>query len=381
MKSDYTNLTFHYPATLDPWLRHSHKSADRLLKLIALTSSHVVLSDNQVINNPGLQRLFRREDVRRFLETINPITNKLPFVIALREGARDFDDVLFQLVVDREIPAIIPWMNSDQQTKIEKAYSDGKSKTLGPFYDIAGNDFIEHIGFLNSLFKYRYSGMVSWKGLKERYPTLVGNSIGSFLNGVNDSRLDPAQQYNLKKICEELLLSLEDSHKANRSNLYRIIQRASIDTSMKARLTLKLLTQPYHNNIAEVCSFHQVTGPEYMHSPFPGLFSSIAKQLRTLNPIETYEIDQFPIQIEQISYSRITKIRQGATFHNILQKTYDPSEPRPGYLRDFLNLLKAEIAKEPGGLKKLGRLRVHLIITPKNFVTICLKQVLPWLIY
>ena len=72
MDSKSIQPQFHNPATLDPWLRHSDTDIARLLKLIALTSPHVVLYDNQAINNSGLQRLLEREDVKHFLKTEDP---------------------------------------------------------------------------------------------------------------------------------------------------------------------------------------------------------------------------------------------------------------------------------------------------------------------
>jgi len=366
MDSKSIQPQFHYPATLDPWLRHSDTDIARLLKLIALTSPHVVLYDNQAINNSGLQRLLEREDVKHFLKTEDPATGHLPIVIALRAGALDFEDVLYQLVVDRDRPAILPWMNSNQQERLEIAYSGGRGRTLGPLYDIAGKHFVSHINFLNSLMTHRYSGLISWKGLQERYPELVSNSINRFIRGVKHLESDAASQKSMLKLCHDLLSFLDTSSEVNRSNLYRIILNSTAEDDVKSELELKLLTEPYHNNIAQVCNFHQITGPEYQRSPFPRIFPKIAKAFRSLRPIETHELNQFPVQLDQVAFSRITQIRHSPSFHTLLQHIYDPDEPRPAHLRDFLNLIQAEVAREPIGLSKLGRVRIHLLVTPRQ---------------
>lgn len=358
----------HYAASLDPWLRPSTKEVEWFIKLSALTSKHVVVSDNQVINNRGLQRLLRRPDALEFLFT--PENDGVtPLVVSLREGVDDMYDVLSKVVLDREIPPIFPWMSNEQQKRLDLARAKGSLKTLGHFFDIAGEEFVTHIDTLN----YRIGNLpiVRWHGLEESYPTLVMIAISKFVTALKKeerSDFSVSEREALLGVCDKMVQYIQlQGSKANRSNLFRIIASSQLRVAIQKTLVLKLLDEPYHLNFAKQSGYNMITGVEYRKAVIGNLLSDIAINIQSLRPEEIIEIDEFPVLLHQVPFKRIHEIRNLYSFKHLMDAlTRGSDESRVYVLRDILNLINAELSKEPKGFGKLNKLRLSVLLPPRQ---------------
>ncbi|MBD1893206.1 hypothetical protein [Coleofasciculus sp. FACHB-129] len=353
----------HYLASLDPWIPSSYKDVEWLLKLGLLTSSRLAISDNQAINNKTFQKLLQRPDLLSFLLT--PENDGFsPIAISLRESASSFDEVLCELIINREKPARLSWLNVDQQQRIDYLYSKGKTSSLGPLFDIGGQDFIQHIANLNHFLSIKNSAIIPWKGLQGTYLNFAKGAISQFIHGISAENLEDKEL--ILNLCQRMLESIESKGEVNRSNLYRLLTASPLASEVKKTLELKLLTEPYHKNFAHTSNFHMITGSEYRKSFSGNLFPEIASRLKEIKVEDIIEIDMFPVLLEQIPYTRIQKIRSSPTFKSLTKRIPETAEEKRVYiLRDLLNLLYAELSCEPKGVSKLGKIRIKTVSTPK----------------
>jgi hypothetical protein len=360
---------FNYVATLDPWLRRDHKDIDRLLKLGCLTSHHLVISDNQLVNNKGLHRLLRRRDVAEFL--LSPDNDgAVPIVISLRQNANSFEDVISELVVNRERPAIFPWMSPEQQSRLDHAYTGQKRKTLGPFFDIAGKAFADHVATLNRFVDAKKSTLVAWRGLQSTYLSFVETATHGFMKSVRLEGCGSRNQKNVLAVCEQLLGQIQNGSEVNRSNLSRFIADSPLRKEAKRFLELKVLHEPYHTNFASSGRFSLITGNEYHSNRLDSLFPDLASKVKTIPISDITDLELLPLSLDQIPYARIQKIRNSESFKKLTFTIQDvPLERRVSLVRDLLSLIHSELEREPRALRKLGKLRLSVLLAPQDIQT------------
>jgi hypothetical protein len=354
-----------YASTLDPWLRLSERQVDGALKLALLTCRQVVISDNQAVNNAGLQRLLRRPDVRSFLSAPEP-DGGFPLGIALRHEDRSFDDVVSRLVLRSSAPAVLPWMTGKQQARLDAIYGGpGRAKTTGPLYDLAGPSFTGHIEFLDTYAERGETAVTRWDGLEESYPRLVGEAIARFRTSLAAEPGEAARA--ALQACDSLQRALEASAEANRSNLFRALAGFGLPPHLRRILQLKLLGEPYHLNFARERNLHVLTGSEYGEAALPKVLPRLAGLVKDLRPEEFLEFDRFPVHLEQLPYARIGAIRASYSFKRLVGAiTGGPETERLGALKDLLNLISAESQRDPKGVAKLGRLRIKVLFPPTH---------------
>jgi hypothetical protein len=354
-----------YLAALDPWRKSSYVEVERLLKLAALTARQVVISDNQALNNSGLQRLLGRPDVVEFFSTPDG-TGALPVAIALRQGTINFEEVAQRLVVNRERPAIFPWMSRTQQARLDAAYKE-RSYTVGPLFDIGGSSFRRHVERLNAILESGTGVHTAWSGLEEGYVSAATTALSRFRDALAVS--DSGQHLNAINVCGRLLREIELGSEINRSNLYRIIEQARLEKRSSLSIRLKGLDEPYHGNFARKGGYHSVTGDEYKEADVTTLMNSISERLRGLRPVDVFEINEFPVFLNQVPFDRISRLRMSPSFHGLLDDVYfaQDGEKRFKAIFDLLNLISGELSKEPKALRKLSRLRLHVFQTPREF--------------
>lgn len=355
-----------YLAALDPWKRARHGEVERLLKLSALTTSRVVISDNQAMNSLGVQRLLARRDVYEFLSTPDG-SGAPPLAIALRKGSTNFEQVAQRLVTNRVRPAIFPWMGAAQQAELERAYLKPEN-SIEPLLNVGGDLFRQHLLRLDQLISSDRAINLVWSGLEEGYVAATANAIRQFRDTLIPIPLQSRSIQSMISVCDDLLRDIELGDEVNRSNLYRIVERSGLEKNSQLMLRLKALDEPYHTNFARKGGYHSITGGEYVSANIPDLMKRISEPLRRLRPVEVFEIDEFPIFLDQVPLSRIVSLRQSPTFHSLLNSisSAEGGEERVKSIRDLLRLISGEIAKEPRGLRRLNKLRLHVLQTPAS---------------
>ena len=361
------NLRLPYMAGLDPWLHQTVAEVEDLLKVTLLTSQHIVISDNQLLNSAALQGLFRREEAFTFMSEQCP-DGIPPFQISLRSGARDFEDVLRNLLLEREMPPIFPWLNTEQQHAVDYSYSRSGRNTIGPFFDIAGKSFQSHIKRMNQFVSAHPESVSHWEVLNQRYPHLVHEAAINLLRGLMTLAGTGSKKKRAELAIQRVLLALETEEvTANRSNLFRLLKQTVTDSALLSLLTLKLLDEPYHINFSSAGGYDMTTGTEYANIPLDEVMQPVAAEAKLLRPEETFDITEFPITIGNIPFRSLARIRGSYAFDNFtraLAEEVDSEKIR--ILRDLLTYIGAELQKELTPLQKIGRLRLKSFFPPSN---------------
>jgi hypothetical protein len=354
-----------YLAALDPWLPTSQAEAERTLKEGCLTARRLVVSDNQLVNNPALHRLLRRRDVQEFLLTPDP-DGRLPVMVGLREGAASFEDVLEELVTDRERPAILPWLSAAKQRRLEAAYRSRHGNSLGPLFDIAGPEFVDHVALLNRFLERPAAAVVRWKGLQRRYYEHVRTGLDALAGAV--ARESPAvgtQGDAILRACADLREGIESGAARNRSNLFRVLSASTLTNSVQRALTLRLLHRPYHLNFAAVGSFNMITGTEYALAPMGDVLPTLARKVKDLEPEQALDLEPLPMALSEVPYRRVRSIRHSRTFSTLINElSHAPEHQRVAIISELFDFFRGQFAHEPRGLRKLQRFRVSAFRAP-----------------
>jgi hypothetical protein len=355
-----------YLAALDPWRRSSSRDVEWLLKLAALTVRRTVISDNQALNNSGLHRVLRRADMLEFLCSLDGDGGP-PLSIALREGTQHFEEVAQRLVVGRRQPAIFPWMSSAQQARLDAAYAHDHSSTVGPLFDIAGPEFRDHIERVERIRRSNPAATTHWSGLENGYVIAAAKAVRQFRDSLRRDSLG-SEPSGAIALCDTLLEQVQSGTEVNRSNLYRITSHAGLDRPTDVAIRLKCLDEPYHENFAAMTNCNSITGGEYREAEVAKLLTAVAGRLLQLRPIDVFEIDEFPLLLDEVPLARISALRGLPSYLNLLDElaTADEDEKRVRLISDLLNHISAEFAKEPKGLRKLSRLRLHVFSPPRQ---------------
>lgn len=84
--------------------------------------------------------------------------------------------------------------------------------------------------------------------------------------------------------------------------------------------------------------------------------------------VDVFEIDEFPLLLNQAPLARISALRGSPSFLSLLDTLASTTdeEVRVRTTPDLLNLISAEFAKEPRGLGKLTRLRLRVFFPPRD---------------
>jgi len=359
-------VSFNYLSTFDPWLKHNISDTEWIVKMNALTSKNLVISDNQALNNISFQYLLKRSDFQKFITTPNR-NGYLPISISMRKGINNFYDILDELLMRREIPPIFPWASSVKQKKIEHEFNPKTRGSLDSFFKIAGKDFRQHVNFLNSLLKLQDNTLLRWEHLDKNYPELVNEEIDKLY------KLDEIIVYNkddiniLKLKCDQISKIIANDNEVNRSNLFRFINTSSIPPKIKNLLILKILHEPYHKNFSISGGFNMVTGTEFNNNFLGPLVKDNKWNNDFLTTENILEIDEFPIDIGQLSYSRISTIRNTYSFQSLLTAIENTSSEDCAYaLRDLLVLISSEAGKDVVGLSKLSKIHINIFRHPNQ---------------
>ncbi len=358
-----------YLAALDPWRRSTVREVERLLKISSLTARRIIISDNQALNNRGLHRLLHRPDVLEFLR--RPDGDGAPLLaIALREGTLHFVEVAQRLVLRRDRPAIFPWMSVAQQAQLDTAYGHGRSSTVGPLFDIAGQTFRDHIERLETLRTSTPATTVRWSGLETGYVGATTTALRRFRHTLERDSISALPRDKVLALCDSLLEQVEQGSDVNRSDLYRTISLSGLDKATQFAIRLKCLDEPYHENFAAATRSHSITGTEYREAEVARLLETISARLLQLRPVDVFGIDEFPLLLDEVPFSRISSIRGSPAFLDLLDKLAVPQEDhkRVRVILDLLNFISAELAKEPKGLRKLISLRLHVFSPPRELM-------------
>ncbi|MDP6708440.1 MAG: hypothetical protein QF893_19020, partial [Alphaproteobacteria bacterium] len=347
------NTSLSYLSGFDPWRPCVSTDLESLLKVAAITNPRMVISDNQALNNAALQTLLLREDVFDFLRTPDE-SGSLPVSISFREGTSSFEEVAARLVLNREKPAIFPWMNASQQVTLDMSYSNGSRMTLGPLMDIAGKGFQEHLQRLDSLVSITEESRSVWSGLENGYVFAAEKSLQKLQSSFVSGELQTFDQHGAIALCEALLMQIQKGGEINRSMLYRTISSSDVDARTVATIRLKALDEPYHSNFAASGRYNIVTGDEYRHARVAEAMQCAGHQLATLKPIDVIEIDQFPVALDQVPLNRIHSLRSSSAYRRLLVELVatEDEHKRVRTILDILNFISAEFDKEKSTLGK-----------------------------
>jgi hypothetical protein len=355
-----------YMAALDPWLHRSVGATNQIIKECSLTSRHLVLSDNQLLNNSALHHLFQRSDFSEFL--FSPDSDGyLPVVISLRDTARTFEEVLLDLIARREHPAIMPWLSNSQQAKLEQAYAGGAQDSLGPLYDISGRGFTQYVDVINRFIVERKSSVVTWKGLQKGYHEQVYAALNGLVNAI-DSGICVREQDSVLRACEMMMEGISSGVAQNRSNLYRVLESCQLTKSAKRALALRVLHQPYHANFAASGQFNIVTGNEYFLAPASDIFGPLSSRIeQQAVRTEVTEIEALPISLTQIPYSSILEIRHSRSFPLLIDAVHNSTEEdRPKIIRELFGLIRGHLPEGQSKARRLMKMRIASVPTPVN---------------
>ncbi|MBZ5618916.1 MAG: toll/interleukin-1 receptor domain-containing protein [Acidobacteriia bacterium] len=355
-----------YLSGLDPWGQATAAKVAEILKLGALTSRRLVISDNQALNNSGFQDLLGHPEAWEFVSGTGS-DGLPPVVISLRNGATNFTDVLQRLITDRERPAIMPWMTPSQQEDLEKAYSRKGTGGLGPFYDIAGPAFAAHVDRLDRYVSKHRQTLPHWNDLEDQYPSLVREAIDQFLRLLSAESSSGKAADSVKAACELLAKTTDQHINANRSNLFRVLRRCALDAPLERTLEIKLLHQPYHLNFARAGAFNLINTSESGAGGLGSVVPNVVQQMREISIQDTFELDNFPLLLSEIPFSRIERIRSTHSFAGLVETaTSRDSEHKFSAVRDLVSLIHSELARE-SNTQHCTRLRLCSFWIPDSF--------------
>lgn len=358
--------SFYYLSAIDPWIHAGEGQVELLLKFALLTSNQVLLSDNQAINCIGLQKLLHRHDFYNFISKEEP--TEPPIVISMRADATNFKEVVERLIYGKEHPPIFPWLSKSKQLAVNELYgASDKPPSLQPFFDLAGGEFVNHITRLNKILETVGFVLSRTTDLAQSYPELVRAAAKRMIEASDLFGDDPNTADLISLASNTVLKSIDEGIEPTRSHLYRQLEKFSFPSQIRHFVRLRLLDEPYHNNFVSAHGLQMLTGPEIRQSAIGKFLPKVGTRLLSIHVEPLYQINEFPLSFEQVSFDCIRRIRRNSSFSDLLNVIRDSIETDGAEaLRDLFLLIRSEMLNEPSIWRKVGTLRLSRVHQPSD---------------
>lgn len=346
-----------YLATFDSVLKTTSRTVDNMIKMTSLMSQHIVISDTQALDNKGLRNLIlKRKKVVDFLQ-IPAAENKLPLLISMRPGCNNFEDVLKNMLF-RKRPMLFSSLPLKKRKKIEKVYRKGKEKSLGSFYDIAGDDFCQYINLLCEIYGKNNKSIVHWKPLAHNYPVEITKALKhrlTFFQFLKEGGHYTGSDEAARECCEKMNHFINDTEgkiidgekvQIDRSILYDFIDQFPHPNNWDWKGILKhtVLDKPYHGNFAFSNRFDRVLDREMWGIGFNDYSIHLSKQAQEAVPLDELKIKKLPLNFDEVSYEQIAELRGGGEISKLLANMKN-SKDETEYV-ESINLLLDYLTQE-----------------------------------
>jgi hypothetical protein len=308
----------------------------RTLKLAALFSTNIVLSDTQFIDNLGLRALFLNEpDFRDFAYSSAP-DGLPPLLVGMRAEARNLRDVLADMIDvarKKKGPMLFSSFSRHQQQNLEEFHRKGEI-SLEAFYSIAGRRFEEYLEHTLTDIYCEKGKVYADYDLRINYPELVKKQI----QGIDNFFLNSVRRGFINIIhCIE---SWEGDMPPTRTDLYREVEKLDVTPQVMREIKRVALDVPYNVNFVFGYQVNLLTerelSPSLLRHTAPNLLHDIVRTVdnqTAFTPITLIQKPKTTLFLDEMDFGMIRKIREAPDWAKNIRQI--------SQTKDFIEMRKA----------------------------------------